>query len=113
MYLGNSLNIKANLAKPITDKLDVGLGVNVGFLFGDFDWALSANVGALYRIGDLGFLKDFRIGASVSNLGKVFTNTNSIRPVKFGTENLQRKNWRKFLLDRLYVFRNAQLPNWR
>ena len=86
MYLGNSLNIKANLAKPITDKLDVGLGVNVGFLFGVFDWALSANVGALYRIGDLGFLKDFRIGASVSNLGKVFTNTNSIRPVKFGTE---------------------------
>lgn len=82
MYLGDSLNIKANLAKEITDKLDIGLGVNVGFLFGEnFDWSLSANIGTLFKLGDLGFLKDFRIGASVSNLGKVYTNTTAIRPV--------------------------------
>ena len=47
----------------------------------DFDWSLSANIGALVRLGDLGFLKDFRIGASINNLGKVYTNAASIRPV--------------------------------
>ena len=82
MDLGSSLNLKANLSKEITEGLDVGLGLNVGFLFGDyFDWALSANIGTLFKLGDLGFLKDFRIGASINNLGKVFTNTNAIRPV--------------------------------
>lgn len=82
MNLGSSLNLKANLSKEITEGLDVGLGLNVGFLFGDyFDWALSANIGTLFKLGDLGFLKDFRIGASINNLGKVFTNTNAIRPV--------------------------------
>ncbi|MBO5116347.1 MAG: hypothetical protein J6C25_02465 [Treponema sp.] len=82
MELGSSLNVKANLSKEITEGLDVGLGLNAGFLFtADFDWSLSANIGALVRLGDLGFLKDFRIGASINNLGKVYTNAASIRPV--------------------------------
>lgn len=73
MNLSNSLNVKAALSKQITDKLDVGLGVNLGFLFtADFDWALSANLGGLYKWGDLGFIKDFRIGASLNNLGKAY-----------------------------------------
>lgn len=73
MNLGNSLNLKANLSKQITDKIDVGLGLSGGiFWTSTFDWSLSGNIGALFKLGDLGFLKDFRIGASVLNLGKSY-----------------------------------------
>ena len=83
MALGSTLNVKANLSKEITDKLDVGIGVNGGFKFGDYsDWALSANLGALYTLGDVGFLKDIRFGASVNNLGKGYSKTQDIRPLK-------------------------------
>lgn len=83
MALGSTLNIKANLSKEITDKLDIGLGLNGGFKFGDYkDWALSGNIGALFTLGDVGFLKDVRFGASVNNLGKGFSKTDDIRPLK-------------------------------
>ena len=82
MALGSTLNIKASLSKEITDKLDIGLGLNGGFKFGDFfDWSVSANVGTLISFGDLGFLKDLRVGVSVNNLGKNFTKTDDIRPM--------------------------------
>ena len=79
MHLGNSLNFKAGLSKEITDKLSVGLGAGAGFAwtYGK-DWSLYADVGALYKWGDLGFLKDFRIGASVLNLGKMYSNVDRV-----------------------------------
>ncbi len=71
MHVGNSFNARAGLAKEIMENLVIGLSANGGFAWGhDSDWLLGANVGALYTLGDLGFLKDFRIGASVLNLGK-------------------------------------------
>ncbi len=75
MHLGDSLNFKAGLSKEITDKLSVGLGAGGGFAWTDWDndWALYADLGALYNVGNLGPLSDFRLGASVLNLGKMFT----------------------------------------
>lgn len=71
MHLGNSFNPKVGFAKEITDHLSVGLSASGGVAWGnDSDWSLAANVGALYSFGDLGFMKDFRVGASVLNIGK-------------------------------------------
>lgn len=79
MKTGNSLNFKLGLAKEITDKLDVGLGLNTGFSWGGkTDWSLSGNLGFNYNFGDLGFLKDFRYGMSVLNLGKNYSKSNFI-----------------------------------
>lgn len=71
MHLGNSFNVKAALSKEITDKLIVGIGLNTGYMwtYGN-DWSLGANLGFAYDYGTLGFMKDFRYGASILNLGK-------------------------------------------
>lgn len=82
MSLGNSFNLKAGLSKEITDKLDVGLSLNTGVIFKNgVDWALSGNLGFNYYYGDLAFLKDFRYGASILNLGK-----NYERPASIGIQ---------------------------
>ena len=73
MDLGDSFNFKFGLAKEITDKLVVGTNLNSGIFWGaGTDWALSANLGFVYTFGNLGFMKDFRYGVSVLNLGKNF-----------------------------------------
>jgi hypothetical protein len=76
MDLGDSFNFKVGLAKEITDKLIVGTNLNSGIFWGaGTDWSLSANIGFVYTFGNLGFLKDFRYGVAVLNLGKNFGQT--------------------------------------
>ena len=78
MNIGNSFNIKASLSKEITDKLDIGLGINGGIAWSDkATWALSANLGFNYNYGDLWIFKDFRYGASMLNLGKNYILVNN------------------------------------
>lgn len=77
MNLGDSLNLKAGISKEISEKLSVGLNVNGGLFWGaGSDWSLGADVGVLYDFGDLGFLKNFRLGVSVLNLGKYYNDIN-------------------------------------
>ena len=74
--LGNSINLKAGLSKEITDKLNVGINLNYGNLWGSgTDFAISANMGFLYNWGNLGPIKDFRYGVSLLNLGKNYNYT--------------------------------------
>lgn len=85
MNLGNSINVKAGLSKEITEKLDVGLSLNGGFGWGNKnDWSLSGNLGFLYKIGEIGFLKDFRYGVSVVNLGKNYDFFDNFVTLKVG-----------------------------
>ena len=79
MHLGNSINAKAGLSKEITEKLNVGLGLGGGYAwtYGK-DWSLYADMGVLYKWGNLGPFSDFRLGASVLNLGKMYTNVSRI-----------------------------------
>lgn len=79
MHLGKSFNAKAALSKEITEKIIIGLGANGGYMwsYGN-DWSLSANLGFVYNWGDLGFLKDFRYGASILNLGKNYNMCNRV-----------------------------------
>ncbi len=75
MDLGNSINGKFVLAKEMTDKLNIGIGLNTGFFWKKSygtDWGLSANIGYTYNFGQVGFLKDFKYGVSILNLGKNF-----------------------------------------
>ncbi len=76
MNLGKTFDFKFGLAKEITDKLVVGLGLNSGIFWGaGTDWTLSANLGFVYSYGDLAFMKDFRYAVSILNLGKNFDAT--------------------------------------
>lgn len=71
MHLGDSINLKAGLAKEITDKLSVGASVSGGYIWNyGTDWSLAGNVGFYIKQGDLGPFKDFRYGASILNIGK-------------------------------------------
>lgn len=77
MDLADSLAIHAALSKEISEHFSIGLGLNGGVLWGahgdnDKDWSLGADVGVLYRRESLGFLKDFRLGGSLLNLGKYY-----------------------------------------
>lgn len=68
---GNSFNIKASLSKEVTDQLAFGAGINGGYSWSKGgDWSLSANLGFIYNWGRLAFMDDFRIGASILNIGK-------------------------------------------
>lgn len=90
MYLGNSINVKAGLSKEITDKLNIGISINGGFAWKyGMDWSLGFNCGFVYDIGQLGFLKDFRYGVSVLNLGKNYEtcNNNLNNNKSFGIDN--------------------------
>lgn len=74
MDLGNSFNLKAGVSKEITQKVSVGMNLTGGYFWGaDSDWSLAADFGALYRRENLGKLKDFRIGVSILNLGKMYS----------------------------------------
>lgn len=79
MNVGNSFNAKVGLAKEITDKLDVGLSIDGGAMWNPgADWSLGANLGFVYYWGYLSFMKDFRFGASVLNLGKNYNPLNQV-----------------------------------
>lgn len=74
MYLGGSVNFKAGLSKEITSKLSIGASLNGGYTWvHGKDWALGGNIGALYDFGNLAFLQDFRLGASILNIGKNYS----------------------------------------
>lgn len=79
MHLGNNLNFKTTVSKQILGNLHVGLGISVGGFWGyNSDWMLAANIGAVYNFGDIAFLKNVRIGASLNNVGKLYHNADVI-----------------------------------
>lgn len=79
MHLENNFNLKASASKQILDNLYVGVGILGGGFWGSgSDWMLAANIGAIYNFGDIAFLKNFRIGASLNNIGKLYNNADVI-----------------------------------
>ena len=50
---------------------DFYVGIGLGFEFGN-DWGLGVDLGFLSLVGDVGFLKDFRWGMALRNLGKAY-----------------------------------------
>jgi len=71
MALRNNISAELGLSKSITDWLDVGLGMNTGINWGsNTDWALGADLGFVAKPGNVSFMRDFRYGVSIMNLGK-------------------------------------------
>ncbi|MDE6068029.1 MAG: hypothetical protein K2F89_03635, partial [Treponemataceae bacterium] len=78
MHLGNSINFRTSASKRFMENLYIGIGLGFGGFWGSgTDWMLTADVGAVYNFGDIAFLKNFRVGASVNNVGKTFNDTNT------------------------------------
>lgn len=78
MQFGNSFNLKSTVSKEVAENFSVGVGVGGGYLWGaGTDWTLTLDIGAMYRWGTLGPMNNFRIGASVLNIGKVYNRTNT------------------------------------
>ncbi|MDR0411915.1 MAG: hypothetical protein LBH75_08100 [Treponema sp.] len=85
MDFGNVLIARSGFARDVTERLNVGAGLFGGGVFGGAfnDWALALDVGFMYKLGKLGFLKDARYGVALSNMGKTFVHGSDIFPAIF------------------------------
>ncbi|MDR1787584.1 MAG: hypothetical protein LBR16_03950 [Treponema sp.] len=72
MDLGSTLAFRASFSKDISEKFYVGASVFTGFSYKFNDFAAALDLGAFFRLGSLGFLKDARLGITLANLGKPF-----------------------------------------
>lgn len=88
MNLANNIAITANVAKDITDKVSVGLGIAGGGFWNKHasDWTLALNTGVFYNHGDLFIFKQVRFGATLMNIGKMYSETKN-KGIK-GTDSL-------------------------
>jgi hypothetical protein len=66
--------LSVSFSKDLFPDLYVGLGL--GGEFGS-DWGLGLDIGFLSLVGDLGFLKDFRWGGAIRNIGKPYADSAS------------------------------------
>ncbi len=66
---GTAVSMRLSYSKDLTDKLALGIG-----LYGivGTGWGVGADIGVLYRFGDLGFAKDSKVGASITGMGKPY-----------------------------------------
>lgn len=70
--LGTAVEGRFSYAKDITDNIYLGIGM---YVLGGTGWGLGVDLGFLYNFGDLGFLKNARLGVSLTGLGKPYTPT--------------------------------------
>ena len=66
---GTAGSLRLAYSKEVTENLALGIG-----LYGivGTGWGVGADIGVLYRFGDLGFAKDTKIGASITGMGKPY-----------------------------------------
>ncbi|HOT62059.1 MAG TPA: FlgD immunoglobulin-like domain containing protein [Treponemataceae bacterium] len=67
--LGTMWSARASASKDLTDSLAIGVGLVAST--GD-GWGLAGDLGILYKAGDFGFLKNTRLGISITGLGRPF-----------------------------------------
>ncbi|MDR1363016.1 MAG: hypothetical protein LBJ35_03080 [Spirochaetaceae bacterium] len=72
---GNTYSGRFGWSRDITDNLYLGASVFAGVTT-DYGvgYAAGLDLGFVYRMGNLGFLKDARLSAAVANIGKTFDN---------------------------------------
>ncbi|MDR0662831.1 MAG: hypothetical protein LBF80_01960 [Spirochaetaceae bacterium] len=72
---GNTFSGHFGWARDVTENLYAGVSIFAGATskYGD-NFAAGLDLGFVYRIGNLSFLKDARVSAAVANIGKTFSN---------------------------------------
>ncbi len=71
MDLRKTIISHVGASKELTENLSLGANAYLGFYTGSgSDFSVGADLGALYRLGDLGTLKSSRVGLAFLNLGK-------------------------------------------
>jgi len=68
--LGTAGSLNASISKELTDNFSVGSGISATTGTG---WGITGELGILYKFGTVGFLKDARLGASLTGIGRPFT----------------------------------------
>ncbi len=72
--LGTLGGLNFSFSKDVFKELLIGIGLRSNFgRNGSFDWGLGADLGFLHKPGDLGFMKDFKWGVVIQNMGKGFS----------------------------------------
>ncbi|MDR0383310.1 MAG: hypothetical protein LBH50_04925 [Spirochaetaceae bacterium] len=72
---GNVISARFGWARDIAENLYIGSSVFLGGLFRyKNDFAAGFDIGFVYKLGNLGFLKDARTSAALVNIGKTFSN---------------------------------------
>lgn len=66
---GTAGSLRLSYSKDLTERLALGVGL-YGVL--GVDWGLGADLGVLYRFGNLGFAKDSRLGIALTGMGKPY-----------------------------------------
>ncbi|MBQ0162618.1 MAG: hypothetical protein KBS84_05590 [Treponema sp.] len=94
MQLADSINLKTTFSKEVAENFAIGVGISGGYLWGaGVDWSLTADVGAVYKWGELGPMHNFRLAASVLNLGKVYNKADVVGV--FGAHD-DKRDWGSF-----------------
>jgi outer membrane protein OmpA-like peptidoglycan-associated protein/flagellar hook assembly protein FlgD len=71
--LKNELGGNFSVAKEFLPQFSLGAGINFGA--GSGNWTLSADLGLLHNLGDLGFMKNFTWAFVLRNMGKSWAPT--------------------------------------
>lgn len=71
MHVKNVLTVHAGASKEITERIGVGANIYTGFYMGsDSDFTIGLDLGGIYRMDNLGFIKSPRVGFALLNCGK-------------------------------------------
>ena len=69
--LGHQGQVTLGISKDLWE--DLYIGANVNTAFGTGGWGAAASVGFLHFVGDWGWLKDFRWGGALRDMGTAYT----------------------------------------
>ncbi len=76
MPLGTLFSARVGMAKDIYPNFYLGMGIDTTFgSNGGANWGLAADLGIIHLLGNRGFLKNWRYGVAVRNMGKAFNAT--------------------------------------
>ena len=71
MDLRNTWIVHGGASKELNDSFSVGANVYTGFYMGSgWDYSIGVDLGVLFKLADMGRLKDPRLGLALLNLGK-------------------------------------------
>jgi len=112
LRLGHQGQMTLGFSKDLWEDLYVGTNINTAF--GTGGWGLGVGVGFLHFVGDLGWLKDFRWGGALRDMGTAFNTTSgyAVPPVFTPAVGAEFDAWRDDKM-KITVRPDVSLPSFR